>query len=102
MQPLDFRLPPFLRCSWTSSRARELWLGRMQAAAAAWRHALWTSVRDGVRPACLLPAVRTPWRVPHPLPTPRDGLVVSALAGADRGDSTPASPEPLEIERAHV
>jgi len=54
MQRLDFRLPEFVRVSWTSDMAREVWQPRLARIVRAWRDLEVRSVVAGARPCCLV------------------------------------------------
>lgn len=49
MERLDFRLPDFLRVSWVSDRAKEVWGPRLDRITRAWREIEWLSVAAGFR-----------------------------------------------------
>jgi hypothetical protein len=51
---LEFLLPHFIRVSWVSDQAQEVWAGRFQRVLEAWREVEWISVACGLRPCALL------------------------------------------------
>ena len=53
---LDFSIPPFIKTSWTSQRARDAWEQRLIRITAAFSKIEVRSVLEGMRPACRIPA----------------------------------------------
>ena len=49
MERLDFRLPDFVRLSWVSDAAREVWEPRLRRIGQAWAKIEWLSVVSGIR-----------------------------------------------------
>ncbi|MHC4695696.1 MAG: class I SAM-dependent methyltransferase [Planctomycetota bacterium] len=56
MERLDFQLPDFVRLSWVSDAAREVWGPRLQATTDALNRMEWLSVVSGIRSCAILMA----------------------------------------------
>jgi hypothetical protein len=79
---LDFVLPDFLRVSWASPHARQVWADRLWRTAKAWREIEWLSVTDQVRDCALITV--SPQSMDAVLPQWESaGLAVLPLEGAN-------------------